>query len=164
MSTGLHPGQFNEMCNPAWARVFIELSHDRNSVDSRLAWLSPQVKEWFIRLAGFDPTRTQYADMEQQHSALNSVRDLERALYEADEVAELDGFNALYFASGWMSARDFLNGAKDSDVTDDEIRLIAKRYISAHHSKPDTGKKSAFNESFESGFICRMRLGVNYVA
>jgi len=124
-----------------------------------LSWNSELVRKTFLTLAGFDPGKLQFSSFEQQHAALNSAREIEAGLFEADEVEQLDGQSALDYAFGWMAARDWLEGSTPVEFTDEDVPMIMEASIryavssAKHHS-----------EEFVKGFVTRSRLGVNFVA
>lgn len=150
------PGLFIEMINPAWARVHNELSFGRG-VQDRLAWFSDSVRREFISLAGFDPAKGQYASLEYQHAHLNSARELECALYEADEHHELDGRDALDFAAGWMHYTDWMRGVDTSQIPSDEVLTQAA-------TRGANSSGAVRTEAFTSGFISRAKMGYSFVA
>lgn len=153
----LSPGLFIQFCNPAWAKVYNELSYGRKAVNERLAWNDDEVRREFISLAGFDPAKIQFAEFDVQHACLNSARELDSALYMADEVEELDGRPALTFAAGWMNGRAWIHGADPVSHPDGEvIHREAKRHALSI-GYPDDG-------AFINGFKQRVELGQFFVA
>lgn len=153
----MNPGLFIELCNPAWGRVYNELSFNRVSHNERLAWTGEIVRKAFVMLAGFDPGKIQYADHEAQHAALDAARELETALFEADEIEQLDGKPALEFAQGWITARDWIAGADSSALPDEDfVRNMANRFA--------TSMGSPYKQEFQRGFVRRINLGHHFVA
>ena len=151
----LAPRDFLSLCSPSWARVYIELSYGRDPSQDRLSWDSESVRKEFICLTGFDPAKLQFGEFHQQHAALNIARELDSALYQADEVEQLDGAPALQFASGWLSCYIWIYYAdKSLNPTEDEIDREAKKASST----------SVDVECFLSGYKHRAGLGGKFVA
>ncbi|PPC84810.1 MAG: hypothetical protein CTY35_00375 [Methylotenera sp.] len=156
-SEHINPGLFVELCNPAWARVYNELSFNRKSHNDRLAWTSEVVRRQFVALAGFDPGKLQYADVDAQSAALRAARELEAALFVADENEELDGRCALDYAHGWLTARDWLHGADTSALPDAD-------FSSAMATRFAVSSGAMYKEEFVLGFKRRVQLGHAFVA
>lgn len=83
---------------PALARIYVELNFRREEVE-RIGFDDAELRRWFIRLAGFDPAAMA---TDQPHAEI--AESLERALWYADEIEQLDGVPALSFAAGWMQS------------------------------------------------------------
>lgn len=175
-SNNISAGAFILLCNPAWSRVYTEVSHSEilksieasdienvSHVDS-LPWLSEPVKATFIRLTGFDPARLQFADEEAQHHALNAAREVERALFVADEIEQIDGTPAIEYAGGWMAARDALAGAHKVTLSNEEIIIVASRYSNAIFGQGFELIVDGKPRPYLNGFTKRMALGNTYVA
>ncbi|MFL9611152.1 hypothetical protein ACKF11_13785 [Methylobacillus sp. Pita2] len=153
----MSPGLFTRMINPSWAKVHNELSFGRKELNEHLAWDAEEVKREFISLTGFDPGKAQYADADVQHACLDTARELDSALYMADELIQLDGRPALVFAMGWMSGRTWLSGADPSGMPDaDTIAHQAMRHALA--------VGYAGNVEFITGFTRRVEQGHAFVA
>lgn len=84
---------------PALARIYVELNHTRQQAE-RIGFDDAELRRWFVRLAGFDPAAASWAEPHAE-----AAEALERALWRADEVEQLDGGPALSFAGGWMACR-----------------------------------------------------------
>lgn len=84
---------------PALARIYVELNHTRQQAE-RIGFDDAELRRWFLRLAGFDPAAANWGDPHAE-----TAEALERALWRADEVEQLDGGPALSFAGGWMACR-----------------------------------------------------------
>lgn len=154
---GLSPGQFIEACNPSWSRVYNELTFNRHPGEDRLSWVSETVRNCYIALSGFNPAKVQYHDEELQHAALNSARELDCALFEADESYQLDGMDAVSLAQGWMAGRDWIGGSDGAEPPEDlSVEVAGKRFASA------SGAVSS--RIFVMGFARRVKLGHGYVA
>lgn len=106
-SSPISAESFRDLIMPTWARLYIEVSSAENNND--LAWNSGAVSDAFIFLTGIDPVRAQYGALEQQQRCLTASKELRDALFEADEVAQLDGQDALDYATGWMAFRDLIS-------------------------------------------------------
>ena len=153
----ISPGLFIQLTSPAWARVYVECSFTRLQHNNRLSWVDDSVKRAFVALSGFDPAKIQYAEIEVQHAALNAARELESALFEADEVEQLDGQPAIEYAMGWMTARDWLAGADVSAIPDEDFtRIQSVRCANASSVENQ--------QDFVNGFIKRVKMGHHYVA
>lgn len=121
----LPPREFINLVYPSWARVFIEITTQHRTAD--IGWHSDEVRQSFLRLAGFDPFRVQYADLPDQLAALQACADLVEALFQADEVWQLDGDEAIEFAAGWMTARAWLEFQPTDTKPSDELLDLAGR-------------------------------------
>lgn len=153
----LPPGLFIELCAPAWAKVHNEVSFGRASSSDRLPWSSDKVRKIFYSLTGFDPAKMQYGDIDAQHAALDAARELETAIYEADEIEELDGSPALDYAAGWMAAKTWLKGGDPTnEPPEDVVDMMMNRCSQANAP----GNRS----SYEKGFRRRLELGHRFVA
>lgn len=140
----ISPETFQGLLMPTWARLYIEVSAELN--DPSIAWFSDSVKDEFIALTGIDPRRAQFGSLDQQQKCLAIARELRNALYEADENAQLDGRDALDFASGWMSANDqicALAGPAGADILE---TLLAKAIAGGRYKNID---------AFKSGFVLK---------
>ncbi len=84
---------------PALSRIYVELNFTRRQVE-RVGFDDAELRKWFVRLAGFDPASASWAE---PHA--DTAEALERALWRADELEQLDGEPALAFAAGWMACR-----------------------------------------------------------
>lgn len=147
-----------DLVNPAWGRVFIEVSFDHDKQSGTLAWQSSSVKEAFVALAGFDPARMQFAEFSYQHESLNAARELEFSLHNADEIYQLDGKAALFFAQGWMASRDIVNGSTQFAPSD--TSMLVARAANAQFGSAESSDK----ENFKAGFMARLDLGREFVA
>lgn len=134
-ASSISPETFRDLVMPTWARVYLEVSSERNSGD--LPWFADSVVEEFIALIGIDPRRAQFGTLEQQQRCLAAAREAREGLFHADEVAQKDGRPALDYAAGWMACRDLamqLAGPPSIDVGEMMLTkaLAGSRYTQEH--------------------------------
>jgi hypothetical protein len=138
-SSPISPRSFHNLIQPTWARVYIEVAAKKG--DQNLEWESDEVLGEFIALTGFDPRRSQFSPVDVQMSALTASHELRRGLYEADEIAQLDGASALDFAAGWMVCRDLMTY---SQLSAENIEVALQRCMSSAGNRD----KDAFRRGF----------------
>lgn len=137
---GLPPQEFIELCNPLWARIYIELSHDNHG----LPWSDQEVERVFLSLTGFNMFRMQFASEHEQRQALSMAREAEHGLFAADEKENLDGDEAIDFCFGWMAAATLTS----SNIHIDDKTLAAQKAAMSH---PEAGRAT-----FLRGFAARL--------
>lgn len=125
MKSPYSPAQFNLMINPALARVYIELYDalkDRMNIDE-LLWDDPRVTSTLCGLMDVPSERLtmliNYASSQaEQVEFILKARKLNAALWEADEIEQLDGQPALDFALGWMQGLKWIDGLTTCYLSD----------------------------------------------
>lgn len=137
---GIPPQEFVELCNPLWARIYIELSHANHG----LSWTDQEVERVFLSLTGFNMFRMQFASEHEQRQALSMAREAERGLFVADEEEQLDGDQAIDYAFGWMAAATLV--ASNIHIED---RVSAGQKAAMSH--PESGR-----DAFLRGFTARL--------
>ena len=137
---------------PALARIYVELNYTREQA-YRIGFDDAELKQWFMRLAGFDPAAASWAE---PHAEI--AEDLERALWRADELEQLDGGPALAFAGGWMACRARRSLGLATDSTAMEISAAAGTWSMSYFSlgwqaylQEQTGKAAAVGGLESSG-------------
>lgn len=139
----ISPKTFHNLIQPTWARVYLEVAAKKT--DENLEWESDEVLGEFISLTGFDPRRAQFSTVDVQMSALTASHELRRGLYEADEVAQLDGAPALDYAAGWMSCRDLMMYSK---LTVDNLEVAYHRCIASAGNRDESAFRLGFMDHF----------------
>ncbi len=148
------PAVFIEQIAPAWARVWNEVAHAHQ--DDDLPWKDRRVSAQFLRLTGFHPKQFETAPaLVQQQRALRMGREVSRALYLADEIAQLDGEPALDYGHGWMTALHYVASLASCSVHGNES--CHRRWC-----PPDTHVELALNtflEVYQPGAADAFRAG-----
>lgn len=143
----ISPKVFHERVMPTWARVYIEVAARRD--DHSLDWMSDDVHKAFVALTGFDPWRAMYLDLGAQVAALDAAHEVGNALYDADEVAQLDGQPALDFAAGWMACRDIILHSHVGPATLEAALQRSANAVGMNNVK-----------EFAAGFMARFNRGI----
>lgn len=140
----ISPKSFIDRIQPTWARIYIELAHETNNKE--LDWHSDRVLQAFIALTGFRPARAAYLPLSQQLAALQVAYEVVKALFEADELAQLDGQPALDFAFGWMACHDLVTNVP---IESETVDLALDRAIHASNPRYPDAFRSGFKARFE---------------